>query len=54
MGKSLAQKQDVVADLKEQLDGTQMIMAIDFTGLSVAEITKLRRQLRPTGAVYAR
>ncbi len=51
MGKSLAQKQDVVADLKAQLEGTQMIMAIDFTGLSVAEITKLRRQLRPTGAV---
>lgn len=49
MGKTLAQKQEVVADLKEALTKAQMVMVIDYAGLTVAEITKLRRQLRPVG-----
>jgi large subunit ribosomal protein L10 len=49
MGKTLAEKQKVVADLQSALSKAQMVMVIDYTGLSVAEITKLRRQLRPLG-----
>jgi large subunit ribosomal protein L10 len=51
MGKTLKQKEEVVQDLKAVLEDAQAIMAIDFAGLSVAEITKLRRQLRPSGTV---
>jgi large subunit ribosomal protein L10 len=49
MGKSLAQKQEVVGDLRQALSKAQMVMVIDYAGLSVAEITKLRKQLRPVG-----
>jgi large subunit ribosomal protein L10 len=51
MGRSLADKQASLAELEAQLADTQMVMVIDYSTLSVAEITKLRRQLRPTGTV---
>ncbi len=51
MGKTLAQKQKVVATLESEIDDAQMIMVLDYTSLTVAEITKLRRQMRPTGTV---
>jgi large subunit ribosomal protein L10 len=51
MGRSLADKQASLAELEAQLAETQMVMVIDYSTLSVAEITKLRRQLRPTGTV---
>lgn len=51
MGRSLADKKASLAELEAQLADTQMVMVIDYSTLSVAEITKLRRQLRPTGTV---
>lgn len=51
MGRTLADKQAIVADLKQNLSESQMALVIDYKGLSVAEITDLRRQLRPTGTV---
>ncbi len=51
MGKTTAQKAEVISELKSSLDGVQMVMAIDSTGLTVAEITKLRRALRASGTV---
>ncbi|MBE9181738.1 50S ribosomal protein L10 [Oculatella sp. LEGE 06141] len=50
MGRTLEGKKQIVADLKEQLDGSLLAVVIDYKGLSVAEITDLRNRLRPTGA----
>jgi large subunit ribosomal protein L10 len=51
MGRTLESKQQVVAELKETLDQAQMAVVIDYNGLTVAELTDLRRRLRPSGAV---
>jgi len=51
MGRTLADKQDMVAVLKEDLSEAQLALVIDYKGLTVAEITDLRRRLRPTGTV---
>ncbi len=48
MGK-LAAKEVVVSELKELLKDSQLIFVIDYQGLTVAEITKLRRKLLPVG-----
>jgi len=50
MGRSPENKRQIVADLKEQLEQAQLAIVIDYAGLSVAEITKLRDQLYPLGA----
>ncbi|PZD74340.1 50S ribosomal protein L10 [Acaryochloris thomasi RCC1774] len=50
MGRTLENKQAIVADLQTQLDDTQMAVVIDYRGLSVAEITDLRNRIRPSGA----
>jgi large subunit ribosomal protein L10 len=50
MGRTLREKQVVVETLKKSLNDTQLTVVIDFQGLTVAEITNLRRKLRPSGA----
>ncbi len=51
MGRTLEDKQAMVAELKQSLSESQLAMVIEYQGLSVAEITDLRRRLRPTGTV---
>jgi large subunit ribosomal protein L10 len=51
MGRTLANKHAIVAELKENLSTSQMVAVIDYQGLTVAEITDLRRRLRPKGAI---
>ena len=49
MGKqSLAQKQEIVSSVEALLDKSQMIIAIDYTALTVGEMSDLRNQLYPT------
>jgi large subunit ribosomal protein L10 len=50
MGRTLEDKKAIVAELKESLSQSQLAVVIDYKGLTVAEITDLRRRLRPTGA----
>ena len=50
MGKSLAEKQVLVTEIKELLSEAHLTFVIDYKGLSVAEITDLRNRLRPVGA----
>jgi large subunit ribosomal protein L10 len=50
MGRTRANKEAVVAGVKEDLSNAQLVAVIDYQGLSVAEITDLRRRLRPTGS----
>ncbi|WP_448602106.1 50S ribosomal protein L10 [Thermoleptolyngbya sp.] len=49
MGRTLEDKKEIVAELKESLSQSQMAVVIDYKGLTVAEITDLRRRLRPSG-----
>lgn len=49
MGRTFANKQEIVADLKQQLKETQLAFVINYEGLSVAEITDLRNRLRSVG-----
>ncbi len=51
MGKTKQQKQEMLADIKQNLSESQLALVIDYHGLSVAEITDLRRRLIPTGTV---
>ncbi|MEC4815951.1 MAG: 50S ribosomal protein L10 [Scytonema sp. PMC 1069.18] len=51
MPRTLEEKQSIVAELKDLLGQSQLALVIDYQGLSVAEITDLRRKMRPTGTV---
>jgi large subunit ribosomal protein L10 len=51
MGRTVENKQAIVAELKETLNESQLALVINYQGLTVAEITDLRRRLRPTGTV---
>jgi large subunit ribosomal protein L10 len=51
MPRTLEEKQAIVADLKEMLSQSQLALIIDYQGLTVAEITDLRRKMRPTGTI---
>ncbi|MEH2164252.1 MAG: 50S ribosomal protein L10 [Nostoc sp.] len=51
MGRTLENKKEIVADLKETLSNSTLALVIDYQGLTVSEITDLRRRLRPSGTV---
>jgi len=51
MGRTVENKKEIVEDLKATLSESQLALVINYQGLSVAEITDLRRRLRPTGTV---
>lgn len=51
MGRTRENKEEIIADLKQLLSEAQLAVVIDYKGLSVGEITDLRRRLRPTGTV---
>lgn len=51
MGRTRADKGEIVAELKESLNDAQLAIVIDYQGLTVAEITDLRTSLRDVDAV---
>ncbi|MFM2060994.1 MAG: hypothetical protein RLZZ507_664 [Cyanobacteriota bacterium] len=51
MGRTLENKKEIVADLKGTLSESTLALVIDYQGLTVAEISDLRRRLRPSGTV---
>ena len=46
------QKQVVVNEIKEQLNGATSILLVDYRGLTVDQDTQLRKELREAGVVY--
>jgi large subunit ribosomal protein L10 len=48
-----AQKVERVAELKEQIEGSTALLLTEYRGLTVSEITELRRSLREGGASFA-
>ena len=51
MGRTVEDKKAIVANLKETLSESTLALVIEYQGLTVAEMTDLRRRLRPTGTV---
>ncbi|MEZ5358941.1 MAG: 50S ribosomal protein L10 [Candidatus Zixiibacteriota bacterium] len=45
-------KIDTVAELKEKFSGAENIFITDYVGLNVAQMTKLRKELRDNGVKY--
>jgi large subunit ribosomal protein L10 len=52
MSKVLEKKQQVVAEVKEKLSSSVSTVVTDYRGLTVAEVTELRKQLREAGVEY--
>ncbi len=50
---STARKEAAITDLREKLAGAKHLILTDYTGLTVAEITRLRGELRKDGNAYA-
>ena len=50
--KIIEQKAGVVSEIKEKFENAKSVVAFDYRGLSVAEVTELRRKLREVGADY--
>lgn len=51
MSRTLENKKEVVANIKQLLEESQLAVVIDYQGVSVAEITDLRNSLRASGSV---
>lgn len=47
-----ARKESFVTELRERIDRAPAVYLTDFTGLSVKDMTSLRRSLRDSGAEY--
>ncbi len=45
-------KQPIVQEISENIKDAQSVVVVDYLGLTVAEDTELRRQLREAGVVY--
>ena len=50
--KIIEQKAGVVSEIKEKFENAKSVVAFDYRGLSVAEVTELRINLRDAGADY--
>ncbi|GAV24023.1 50S ribosomal protein L10 [Carboxydothermus pertinax] len=46
----IEQKAKVVAEIEEMINSSQVAILVDYRGLTVAEMTELRRKLREKGA----
>ena len=47
--KIIEQKAGVVSEIKERLENAKSVVMFDYRGLSVSEVTELRRKLREVG-----
>ena len=45
-------KQPIVAEISELLNGAASAVVVDYRGLTVAQDTELRKQLREAGVAY--
>lgn len=50
--KIIEQKAAVVSEIKEKFENAKSVVLFDYRGLSVSEVTDLRRKLRESGADY--
>ena len=45
-------KQPIVEEIKAQLEGAKSLVVVDYRGISVADVTELRKQCREAGIIY--
>ena len=45
-------KQPIVQEISENIKDAQSVVVVDYRGLTVAEDTQLRKQLREAGVTY--
>ena len=50
--KVIEQKAAVVSEIKDRFENAKSVVLFDYRGLSVSEVTELRRKLRENGADY--
>lgn len=50
--KMIEEKSKVVSEIKDRLQEAKSVVLFDYRGLSVAEVTELRRKLRDNGSDY--
>ena len=50
--KIIEQKQNVVSEIKEKFDNAKSVVLFDYRGLTVSEVTELRRALKETNSDY--
>ena len=50
--KIIEQKAAVVSEIKDKFENAKSVVLFDYRGLSVGEVTELRRKLRESGADY--
>jgi len=50
--KVLKEKQEIVASVTEKLKGSACTVVTDYRGLTVADVTELRKQLREAGVEF--
>lgn len=53
MSNNLELKKAAVAEIKQKLTEAQSVVLVDYRGLTVAEVTELRKQFRAAGVEYA-
>ena len=45
-------KQPIVNEIKAQIEGAKSLIVVDYRGISVADVTELRKQCREANVVY--
>lgn len=50
--KIIEQKQSVVSEIKEKFENAKSVVLFDYRGLTVSEVTELRRSLRESDSDY--
>ena len=50
--KIIEQKATVVSEIKDRFENAKSVVMFDYRGLSVSEVTELRKKLRENGADY--
>ena len=52
ISKIIEQKQSVVSEIKDKFDNAKSVVLFDYRGLTVSEVTELRRALRESNSDY--
>ena len=52
MSSIIEQKQQIVSDIADKLKASKSTIVVDYRGLTVSEVTELRKQLREAGVEF--
>ena len=52
--KNVGLKTSTIDEIKDNFDGAQGVVVVNYSGLTVEQDTQLRKQLREAGVVYSK